>query len=186
MQFSLNSSLPSLTDTWKRPGKKDNIARSFAFPFIIYTSNQETLLQLDKQLSHIYTCSWIADSPVTTLRWQEHKLSGSNFPSRRDEVISAYSILDFPVQEQDISFYALQAPFKHTVSCFLTSWNILLDEISVKIVIFLQLGQGFLALTQWEKHTHFPWFMYCKDSSVHAGRCSAQASNLLQQVASPS
>lgn len=79
--------------------------------------------------------------------------SGSNFPAWRDEVISAYSTLDFPVQVWALSFYALQAPFKHTVSCFLTSWNILLDEISVQIVIFLQLGQGFLALTQWEKHT---------------------------------
>jgi len=51
-------------------------------------------------------------------------------------------------------FLCIAAPLKHTVGCFLTSWNILLDEISAQIVIFLQLGQGLLALAQ-EKHTHF-------------------------------
>lgn len=74
--FTWNSSLPSLPDTWKMPVKKpDNIACSCAFPFITHTSTQETLLQLDKQLSHIYTCSQITDCPVTTLKWQEHQVN---------------------------------------------------------------------------------------------------------------
>lgn len=68
-------------------------------------------------------------------------------------------------------FLCIAAPLKHTVGCFLTSWNILLDEISAQIVIFLQLGQGLLALAQ-EKHTHFLWFKYCEDSSIHVAEAA--------------
>lgn len=50
------------------------------------------------------------------------------------------------MQESAISFYALQAPLKHRVCCFLLSRNILFDEIAAQIVVFLQQGQGFLAL----------------------------------------